>query len=103
MKDLFALVGALILGVALLVGALFLVFYHYQYFAPKYEDVRTEVYRNSKSYTEGTIRDLRELRLEYDRAEPAHKGAIQSLILQRSNELDHSKLPIDLQNFLGEL
>jgi len=74
-----------------------------QYFAPKFESVETDIYRENKSYVEGTVRDLREMRVEYEKATDAHKSALRSLILQRSRELNYERLPSDLQAFLTEL
>ena len=68
------------------------------------ESVNTDIYRENKSYVEGTIRDLRELRVEYEKAETdEHKQALRSIIKHRSNELDFDRLPTDLKRFLEEL
>ena len=63
----------------------------------------TDVYRQTKSYVEGTIRDLREMQVEYIKAEDDHKDALRSLILHRAGEIDREDLPLDLQSFLDDL
>lgn len=67
------------------------------------ESVKTDIYRENKAYVEGTVRDLRELRVTYQAAEDGHKDAIRSLILQRAGELDWDRLPSDLRIFLNEM
>lgn len=75
----------------------------YRWLGPKREAARTEVYRESKSYVEGTVRDLRELRVAYETTDEEHKDVVRSLILHRANELDWGRLPSDLRQFLEEL
>lgn len=74
-----------------------------RYFAPQWEDVRTDTYRQSKSYQEGSWRDLRRLKREYEKEDDAGRAALRTIINQRADELDHSQLPPDLQRFLGDL
>jgi hypothetical protein len=107
LKALFGGVGAIIVAIALIIGVTFgggyLSLTVYKTFATKWESARTDVYRENKSYVEGTIRDLRDLRREYITAEEGHKDAIRSLILHRAGELDWDRLPADLREFLNEL
>lgn len=64
------------------------------------ESATTDIYRQNKSYVEGTIRDLRELRLQYE-TNPEHREAIATLFKHRAAEL--SSLPSDLRIFLKEI
>jgi hypothetical protein len=84
-------------------GGGFLSLYAYQTFAPKMEDARTDVYRNSKTHVEGTIRDLRDLKRQYNAAEESQKSGLKTIILHRADELDWDKLPSDLRRFLKDL
>lgn len=106
-KDSIAVVGGLVLALCLLVGLVIggnhLRLYVMRTFGTEYENVRTDIYRNNKSYVEGTIRDLRELRREYLAADDEHKDAVKSLILHRAGELDYDRLPSDLRSFLKEI
>ena len=72
-------------------------------FGTEIESARTDIYRENKSYVEGTIRDFREMQVEYLKAEPQHRDALKSLILHRANELDWSRLPADVRGFLESL
>lgn len=107
LKGLCGSIGGLIIVVALIVGGTFGAGYLglavYRTFGTAYESARTDIYRNNKSYIEGTIRDLRDLRREYVTAEDGHKDAIRTLILHRAGELDWDRLPSDLREFLNEL
>lgn len=67
------------------------------------ESVRTDIYRENKSYVEGTVRDLRELQVDYAKATDSQKESLRGLILHRANELDWDRLPLDIQSFLSEL
>lgn len=103
MKALFAILGFIMLGVAILVGGSYGSLTLYRVFAPQWENARTDVYRNSKSYVEGTIRDLRRLKREYEKAEESQKSTLRTLILHRSDELDYDQLPGDLRRFIESL
>ena len=107
MKGFFAYIGILIGVVTLFVGLVFGI----PYLAAAVnrtggvalESSRTDMYRESKSYVEGTIRDLRDLKMRFETADEEHKSAIQSLILQRAGELDWDRLPSDLRSFVKDL
>lgn len=103
MKTFLSVVLAIVLGAGILYGGSALSLHLYKTFATRWESARTDVYRNNKSYIEGTVRDLRNLRVEYEGASDAHKAALRTLILQRANELDWDRLPSDLRRFLDEL
>ena len=103
MKELLCIVGVVILAVAVIVGGSYGSLALYRTFAPQWEDARTDVYRNSKSYVEGTIRDLRRLQREYEAAEESEKSTLKTIIFQRSDELDYDKLPGELRRFIESL
>lgn len=106
-KELKILIVSIPVLIIVFVGAAFFVpFIRLQVlrtFGVKFESTQTDIYRENKSYVEGTVRDLREMRVEYEKASDGHKSALKSLILQRANELDWERLPNDLQVFLNEL
>ena len=103
MKALFSVIGVIVLGIAVLVGGSYGSLELYKTFAPQWEDARTDVYRNSKSYVEGTIRDLRRLKREYEKADESQQSSLRTIILQRSDELDYDQLPGDIRRFLETL
>jgi hypothetical protein len=103
MKTFCGVIGALVLLVGLVIGGGYGSLYLFKTFAPQWEDARTDVYRNSKSYVEGTIRDLRRLKREYETADESQRSTLRTIILQRSDELDYDKLPGDIRRFLETL
>lgn len=96
-----ALVFGILLGLAFGVPALRLQLM--RLYGTETESVRTDIYRENKSYVEGTVRDLREMQVEYTKASDEHKQALAGLILHRANELDWERLPVDIRGFLYEL
>ena len=96
-------VAGISLIVGLLVGAPWAGLQLKRFLGTEAQSVETDIYRENKSYVEGTVRDLREMQVEYYGAEGDHKSAIASLILQRANELDWDRLPSDVSQFLREL
>ena len=84
-------------------GALWLKLQVMRTYGTELESVKTDIYRENKSYVEGTVRDLREMQVEYTKAGEDHKSALRSLILHRANELDWDRLPSDVRDFLEDL
>jgi len=99
----FGVIMVIVLGVAVIVGGSYGSLALYRTFAPQWEDARTDVYRNSKSYVEGTIRDLRKLKREYEKADESQQSTLRTIIFQRSDELDYDQLPSDLRRFIDSL
>lgn len=76
----------------------------YSFFAPKYEDARRTVFENTQSFIEGKKQELIKYRLEYMRSEDAaEKEALRITIISSMANVDRSKLPMDLQQFLISL
>ena len=100
-------VGSFLLLLMVVVGASFGIPYLklqvLRMWGTELESVKTDIYRENKSYVEGTVRDLRELRVDYLKAPESHKEALASLVLQRANELDWERLPTDVRDFLKEI
>lgn len=107
MNDLLESLGVISLILILVVGLAFgipaLQLTVMRMYGTELESVETDIYRENKSYVEGTIRDLRELHVDYIKADTSQKEALASLILHRANELDTDRLPSDVREFLKEL
>jgi len=108
MRDAFKIAVAFIFGTAVvIVMAVMLSGANLEmtrFFGTRMESIKTDIYRENKSYIEGTRRDLREMMVEYAKAETeAHRSAIKSLILHRAGELDRDRLPQDLRDFINTL
>jgi len=74
-----------------------------KFFGTHMESIKTDIYRENKSYVEGTVRDLRELRVQYDAAGEGHRDALRCLIIHRAGELSRERLPLDVREFLSKL
>lgn len=107
MKDNFSF-GVAIVGIlALMLGVTWIVqgndFFMFKVFAPKYEQVRREVFEQSKAYNQGMIQELQNMQFEYLRADQEHQSALASIILHRAADFDQDKLPPQLRNFITQL
>lgn len=78
-------------------------FFLYKYFAPKQEQVRREVFEQSKAYNQGMIQELQNMQFEYIKADSAHQKALASIILHRAADFDQEKLPTNLKEFVQKL
>lgn len=75
----------------------------FKFWAPKYENVRREVFVNTQSFVQGKIEYLTRLRFEYQGAEGAQKVALRELILSEAAQVDGDKLPADLLSFIRQV
>ena len=71
----------------------------YKFSAPAIEQVRYDTFKNSQAYNDGMLRDLYDLKRDYDSADAEHKGAMKALIIHRFEIYDKARLPTDLQTF----
>jgi hypothetical protein len=78
-------------------------FFLYKVFAPRQENIRREVFENTKSYKQGMVQELQNLQVEYLKADKEHKQAIASIILQRSADFPEDQMPADLRQFIWGL
>lgn len=104
-------VGYIILGIIALISLILLAFavelgglQWKKFFAPRHENVRREVFKQTRSFNEAKSQELVKYRLEYMRSkDPAEKGAIASTIRLSFADYDTSKLPYELQMFVEEI
>jgi len=103
MKEILATLLAIILLIVLGWGLVVNDFFMTKTFAPKYEQVRREVFEQSKAYNQGMIQELQNMQFEYIKADDNHKQALASIILHRAADFDENKLPYDLKQFIQNL
>lgn len=72
-------------------------------FAPKEEQVRHDVFKNSQAYTDGMVAELQQYMLEYHKAGPDHKAALRTVIIRQSTKVDERYLPSDLASFIRQM
>jgi hypothetical protein len=107
MKQYLQIVGAVI-GFFLVIFAIGWVaqgndFFMMKVFAPKYEQVRHDVFKQSQAYVDGKVSELQQYMLEYHKAGPEHKAALKTVIVRESVKVDEDKLPSDLRGFIRNL
>jgi hypothetical protein len=76
----------------------------FKFFEPKRENIRREVFENTKSYLHGIQQDLGKYHLEYQKANTDDRAAIKSTIRMRFAEVDVAKLQSpQLRTFLTNM
>jgi uncharacterized membrane protein (DUF106 family) len=97
------LVGAVIVGLAIIAGLTFIGYEGYAFFAPKYRAVDNQVFKESEQYNDGMIRDLENLQMEYMSADKDHKEALRAIVLHRFSLYPEDRMPANLHSFYYQL
>jgi len=103
MKTAFMVLLGIIACMASIVGTAFFGFKMYEYFTPKYTAVDNKVFHESQQYNDGMVRDLQNLKMQYDSATPSAKDALRSTIIHRFSIYPVDRMPANLQIFYSEL
>ena len=105
-KAIVAGVGAIVVILALGWVVMGNEFFLYQYFAPKQEAVRRQVFETSRAFNQGMVQELQNMQFDYVKTtDPAAKAALASVILHRASgyNLDDPIVPADLRSFIAKL
>ena len=102
------IVLACIVVIALLFGLSFgtehLNLWWQRHFAPKYEDVKRDVFESTRSYNQAKMQELAKYKLEYEMAQDSSaKAALANVIRHKFADYNDEKLPYGLQVFLKEV
>lgn len=74
------------------------------FFGVRHENIKREIFEESKSHVHGTIKNLSRLRLEYKTSkDESHRAALKEMILMESSSFGTNKLPYGLQTFIRSL
>lgn len=104
MKNGFTIVLGALLGVAFITGLSVGSYYLYAFLAPKYEATRRDVMIESRSYTEGTIRELYTMQRQYQAAKTdEERDTIAAAARHEFSIFPKERLPQDLQTFLAQV
>jgi hypothetical protein len=104
MKDVLATLAVIGFCVGAIVGLSFGGYYLYAALAPKYEATRRDVMIESRSYTEGTIRELYTLQRQYQTAKTdAERETIAAAARHEFSIFPKERLPGDLQTFMAQI
>lgn len=72
-----------------------------KFFLPKQENIRREVFENTKSYTHGKIQDLAKYYEEYQKGSEQDKQIISNLVKMNFSDFDANKINnYQLRSFL---
>ena len=104
------IVGVLVLVLVVMMALGWLVqgndFFMYKFFAPKQEQVRREVFENSRAFNQGMVQELENMQRDYIKEkDPNAKTALASIILHRASgyNLDDPIVSADLRSFIADL
>lgn len=105
MKELFYSLLTVVLFLVVILGITWIAqgnqFFLYKVFAPQYEEVKRDVFEQSKEYQHGTIQELDKMRLEHTKTKDADiKKAIESRAIRMVAEFDKNNLPDDLREWI---
>lgn len=81
-------------------------FFLYKVFAPKYEGVRRQVFEQTRSFNQGMVQELENMRFSYVKEKDVEsKKALASIILHRASgyNLNDPIVPYDLRVFIQGL
>lgn len=74
----------------------------YKFFAPKVEQVRTDVYRQSQAHQDGTINDLQKNQVEWTSATPEGKSVIEDIVIHKAASYN-GPLPNNLEVWINKI
>ena len=103
LKNILGMLGALVLGLALVFGLGYFVYQSTSFFKPKYVELDNQVFKESQQYNDGMIRDLQNLQMEYINGDQGKKDSIRAIVLHRFSVYPEDKLSPDLRNFYNSL
>ena len=78
-------------------------FFMYKFFTPKQEQMRREVFEQSKAYRQGMVQELQNMQFEYVKAGKDGKEAMRSIILHRAADVPPDAMPVELNAFISGL
>jgi len=99
MSDIFKFLGGLVVVIAFVFGLWYLGYQSYSFFAPRYEQVRYDTFKNSQTYNDGMIRELYKIKQQYLSANDTDKAALKSYAAHEFSVYQKDRLPADLQPF----
>lgn len=103
MKIAFACIGGFALFLILIFALNLFGFGNYAFFAPKYTAVDNKVFHESQQYNDGMVRDLENIKREYQHATPEGKDALRATVIHRFEIYPRDRMPPDLLNFYDSL
>jgi len=78
-------------------------FFIYQYFAPKYENVRRTTFEQSKAYNQGMAQQLSNQMQEYEQATQESKDSLATIIVHEYADYDLTEFQPYQRTFIEKL
>ncbi len=102
------IIAGVIVAIVIILGIVWIAqgsdFFLFKTYAPKYEQVRQDTFKNSQAYNEGMAKDILSLETDYIQAtDPQVKAGLKGVIKQKLAGYDTTKFPPDLRKFLSSL
>lgn len=72
----------------------------FKFWAPKFENVKRQVFENTYSYKRGTIQDLRDYQQAWITGDSVHKQGLKPMIIGAADQIPQDELPPDLAQFV---
>jgi hypothetical protein len=101
----YVLLGFLILVIVVALGSIIGIYFNIidlkssQYFSPRREQVRHDTFECSASHSDGIVRELRQIRDQYNHEDDAGKAALADTFRHEADGYTCYALPPDLQSF----
>ena len=103
MKEIFAIIAVVLAFLALIFVLQEFDLITYQFFAPKYEAARREVFENTQSYCQGSIRDFDNLYLQYTQSKSDdEKAVLVDTLRHRVSGVQPACIPPRIRALLGQ-
>jgi len=99
-------IKAILIAIAIVAGLVLCTYGYLAWFkdyAPRMENARHAVFKQTQSYVDGKITHLNRLKLDYQTKGEAHKSILRATILSEASTVDRTKLPPDLRRFIETL
>ncbi len=103
MREVSAILALIVLGVVGVFALGWLSYEGYAYFAPRYTAVDNKVFHESQQYNDGMLRDLENLKREYQTADANGKAALKATVIHRFEIYPRDRMTPDLLNFYDSL
>ncbi len=94
------LTAAVLMSVGIL--GMYMNWWSYNYFAPKFAQTQSKVFHNSPEYIHGKIQMLTALEERYVVANPTQKAALRSVIIDEFNQYN-GPMPSNLKQFYNKI
>ncbi len=102
-KKILIAIAVLIVPIVLIIYLGSIELFTMKFFGVKKENIRREIFKETRSYNEGKIQQLGKYRFEYLQSDPESKQIIASTVRHSFADFNCEELPIELKQFLRKI